>query len=266
VASALHPGSKTRKLKLQRPLAFVDIETTGLNPLSDRIVEIAVVKMLPDGKTGQFHSRINPEMRIPAEASFVHGITNTDVQDKPIFKSVATRLAKMLSGCDLSGFNVSTFDIQCLQEEFRRARVEFSINDRHVVDVQRIYHLKEPRDLAAAYRFYCQSDHMRAHSALDDALVSLKVLLSQVQRYSDLPNSVEGLARFCIRRSRGRFLDSERWFEGRDGKPHFARGKHRGRPLDEVAKYEPDYLVWILEQGVATDTARIIRRVLRPLV
>jgi len=257
------PTRAQRELVLRRPLTFIDLETTGLNSLIDRIVEIGLLKVMPDGSELYFHSIVNPEIKIPLEASHIHGITIRDVRDKPTFRTIAPRIAKFLADCDLAGFNLASFDLAVLQEEFKRSQVEFSLQDRRVVDVQRIFHFHEPRDLSAAYKFYCAGDHGRAHSAFDDARVSREILDAQLGRYPNLPNTVEKLAEFCEQTLKSRYLDSGRWFEARDGKPHFVRGKHRGRSLREVANLEPDYLDWMLDSDLPVDTAELVNQILR---
>lgn len=253
---------KTR-LSLRRPIAFLDLETTGLNPAIDRIVEIAVLKLRPDGTEESFHSQINPEIRIPIEASRIHGITNKDLRDKPKFEQIAAHLANFLRDCDLAGFNIGNFDVLILQEEFRRAGREFSMAKRSQVDIQRIYHIQEPRDLTAAYKFYCGFEHERAHSAFEDVKACRQILEAQLEKHSDLPSEVVKLAEFCDRDKKSRFMDSGRWFEPRDRKPHFARGQHRGRPLKEIADLEPDYLGWLLETDLPRDTRYMVTRALK---
>lgn len=253
---------RIRRIHLSRPLAFLDLETTGRWPERDRIVEIGVLKLRPEGSTQEFRSHVNPECRIPREATAIHGIRNSQVQDAPTFRELAPKLLGLLAHCDLCGFNISRFDLPCLTAEFRRAGVPFDLHGRSVIDVQAIFHGKEPRDLGAALRFYCGKQHLRAHSALADARACLGILQAQVRRYRDLPCAVEGLAEFSASRDIA-FLDSGRWFEPRDELPWFARGKHWGKALGEVARGEPDYLRWLLgEQGVPEDTKRLVKQAL----
>ncbi|MBN1269055.1 MAG: 3'-5' exonuclease, partial [Kiritimatiellae bacterium] len=181
------------KLKLQRPLAVFDIESTGVNRRKDRIIDLAIVTLLPDGSQSTFTFRVNPEMPIPAQATKVHGITDADVKDCPTFKQVAADVAACLEGCDLAGYNILGFDIPLLEEEFRRAEVPFNMDGRRVVDAQRIFHQNEPRDLTAALKFYCGEMHLGAHGALEDVLATVRVLDGELARYKDLPRDVEGL-------------------------------------------------------------------------
>ena len=180
-------------LKLDRPLAFFDLETTGINTQSDRIIEIAVVKCLPKGIVREFQYRINPEIPIPPSATAVHGITDADVALAPTFAQIAARLLQFLDGCDLSGVNVRRFDLPLLQQEFRRCGLEFSSGERKIVDVQTIYHMKEPRDLSAALRFYCDRDHTGAHSAMADVHATMDIFNAQLRRYDDLPRTIDEL-------------------------------------------------------------------------
>jgi DNA polymerase-3 subunit epsilon len=259
-----NPAPTNRRLALTRPLAFIDLETTGLNTASDRIVEIGILKVMPDGRKHQFYAKLNPEQHISAGASGVHGIEDGEVANRSKFKDITPRVLELLADCDLAGFNVAKFDLLLLQEEFRRVGIEFSLANRGIIDVQRIYHAKEPRDLTAAYKFYCDANHTNAHSAFEDARVCWKVLQGQLERYPDLPNTNAGLAEFCARTKKGgRFMDLGRWFEAKVGEPHFTRGKHVGRALKEVAETDSDYLDWMLGEDVPEDTALMVARALR---
>ena len=170
-------------LKLKKPLTFFDIEATGTHISHDRIIEIAVIKQMPQGTRETWHKRINPGIPIPLEASLIHGIYDKDVKEAPPFKAIAKELAKFLQGCDLSGFNILRFDIPMLVESFTRANVDFSLENRQIVDTQRIFHLMEKRNLTAAYRFYCQQELEGAHSAMADTQAAIEVLEAQVARY-----------------------------------------------------------------------------------
>jgi DNA polymerase III subunit epsilon len=252
---------KSRSLKLERPLAFIDLETTGTAVEFDRIVELGILKITPEGKEFLFCERLNPGIRIPIEATDVHGIADKDVVGKPCFRQVAKRLLKFLDNCDLGGFNINSFDLPLLRMEFSRIGVEFPPESCRIVDVMDIFHLKEPRDLCAAHRFYCGSDHEHAHSALGDAQACWRVLQGQLERYSDLPVTPEELAKFVGGLRKNRFLDSGYWFEQRHGKPAFAKGKHRGKLLSDVCEAEPDYIEWLLQlPDLPKDSSVLIRR------
>lgn len=254
-----HLARKTRRLQLQRPIAVLDLETTGVFIEIDRIVEVGVLKLTCDRERDSFQRRVNPEIKIPQEASAVHGIRDEDVASQPTFREIATSLEEFLSNCDLAGFNILSFDLPILEREFERSGVRFSTEGRHIIDAKAIYHLKEPRDLAAAVGLYCGRGHENAHSAFDDALACLEVVEGQLARYPDLPNSVEELSVFSQQTLQQRYLDSGRWFRSRYGKPAFARGKHIGRNLTEVAIEDPDFVKAILSrEDLPVDTREMI--------
>lgn len=230
--------------ELDRPLVFFDIETTGLDLKRDRIVELAFIKMTPHGDVLERERRFNPEMPIPAEASAVHGISDEDVADELTFCRTARDLAALLDGCDLSGFNVRRFDIPMLVEEFKRCEVDFSLDGRRIVDMQNIFHREERRDLSAAAQFYLGREHEEAHTALGDIRTSAAVLGAQLERYDHVPRDLDGLHTYCEEYAPVR-TEVERWFSGEENERVFRRGKHKGRPLAEVADEAPDYLQWM---------------------
>jgi DNA polymerase-3 subunit epsilon len=184
-----------KNLTLDRALAVFDLETTGTSPGSDRIVEICVAVLLPDGGRDVVTRRVNPGRPIPPEATAVHGISDSDVADAPPFREIAPGLLRLLEGCDLAGFNVLSYDLPLLQAEFERCNLTFDVGDRRIVDAQRIYHRKEPRTLSAAVKFYTGREHAGAHGAEADVLATVDVLDAQIERYPDLPRDVEGLSR-----------------------------------------------------------------------
>jgi DNA polymerase III subunit epsilon len=247
-------------LALERPLAVIDVETTGTNPQVDRIVEISVLKVYPSGERQQRTRRINPGIPIPAEASAVHGIKDADVADQPKFAQVAAGLISFLDGCDLCGFNLKKFDLRVLHAEFARASVPFSLANRAVVDPMEIYHRKEPRNLAAALRFYCDRDHDDGHRAEADVLATAEVLDAMLGRYPDLPRTVAGLQ---TELKSSNAVDTSGFFIRVEGEVRFANGKHRGQPLDAVARHSPDYLSWMLRQDFFEDTKTMVRRALQ---
>jgi DNA polymerase-3 subunit epsilon len=260
----LYPLKRTRLLQLRRPIAVLDLETTGVFLEIDRIVEVGVVRLASKGEMDRFYRRVNPEVKIPQEASVVHGIRDEDVASQPTFKQIAAGLEEFLSNCDLAGFNIFSFDLPILQKEFERSGVRFSMEGRHVIDTKEIYHLKEPRDLTAAVALYCGRCHENAHSAVADALACLDVLEGQLARYPDLPHDVEELSLFSQQMRQQRFLDSGRWFQSRYGKPAFARGKHAGRNLTDVATDDPEFLKSILSrEDLPADTREMILNVLK---
>lgn len=254
---------ESRRLKLQRPIAVIDLETTGTSVDADRIVEVGILKVMPDGEMHRFRKRVRPEIKIPKEATQVHGITNADVVNEPRFGAIARDVLKFIRDCDLAGFNIKTFDLLMLQAEFERSGLDFSCDDRHVIDIKEIYHLHETRTLSDAVRFYCNSAHDEAHSALEDAIATWRVLEAQIPKYG-LPQSVPKLAGFVEEVRPSRFLDSGRWFTTRDGTTVFAKGKkHNGESLSKVVREDQEYLEWILGlPDVPKDTKSMIRDML----
>lgn len=231
--------------ELDRPLAFLDLETTGLSTTSDRIVELAVIRISPQGDVLEAVRRFNPGIPISPEATAVHGITDEDVAEEPPFGARAKSLAELLEGCDLGGFNIRRFDLPMLLAEFKRTGVPFSIQDRRLIDAQVIFHREEPRDLSAAARFYLSREHQEAHTALGDIRTTAAVLSAQIQRYPELPRTLDGLHAYCDEVSPFQ-TELDRWFHRRDGELIFRRGKHKGAPLGKVAATAPDYLRWML--------------------
>ena len=247
------------KLKLSKPIVFFDLETTGTNILTDRIVEISVVKVWPDGKEVVKTRRINPGMPIPAEATAVHHITDEDVKDEPHFNQIAKSLAEIFRGCDIAGFNSNRFDVPLLDQEFERAGIQFDLTKTRFIDVQTIYHKKEPRTLSAAYRFYCDKDLEGAHSAAADTYATYEVLKAQLEKYDDLPDNVEELSEFA---SNGRNVD----FVGRlvydDQKREVINfGKYKGRIAEEVLRKDPSYYSWIMQGDFPKNTKDCFTRI-----
>lgn len=231
-------------LQLTKPIAFIDLETTGINLGTDRIVEIAIVKILPDGTKSMKRKIINPEMPIPAASSEVHGITDEMVKDAPTFKQAAHELKQMLDGCDIAGYNSNRFDIPLLMEEFLRVQVEFDMKGRKLIDVQKIFHQMEQRTLSAAYKFYCNKKLEGAHSAEADAAATYEILLAQLERYPALGNSVDSVLKVIGEET---IVDFARRFIFENGVEIFNFGKHKGRPVSEVLKAEPQYYDWMMK-------------------
>ena len=230
-------------LQITKPLAFIDLETTGVNLGTDRIVEIAIVKILPDGSKSVKRKIINPEMPIPKTSSDVHGITDDMVKEAPTFAQAAQELKQMLDGCDLAGYNSNRFDIPLLVEEFLRVNVDFDMKGRKLLDVQNIFHKMEQRTLSAAYKFYCNKNLEAAHSAEADATATYEVLLSQLERYPELGRTVE-----TIHKAIGEevIVDFARRFVMDNGIEVFNFGKYKGKPVAEVLKAEPQYYDWMM--------------------
>jgi len=231
-------------LQLLKPLAIIDLEATGMNLSTDRIVEIAIVKVMPDGKQVVKRKLLNPEMPIPAGVTEIHGITDEMVKDAPTFRQVANEIRQFIDNADLAGYNSNRFDIPLLVEEFLRASLELDFKNRKLVDVQKIFHSMEPRTLTAAYRFYCNEDLANAHSAEADASATWKVLQSQVQRYPQLGLTIESILK-CI--GEENMVDFARRMIMDNGREVFNFGKHKGRAVTDVLKAEPQYYDWMMK-------------------
>lgn len=248
------------KLNLKNPLVFFDLETTGLNISEARIVELSFLKVHPNGEEEVKSRRVNPEIPIPAEATAIHGITDEDVKDCPTFKQIAKSLANHLEGCDLAGFNSNRFDVPMLAEEFLRAGVDFDMSKPKLIDVQIIYHKKEPRTLEAAYQFYCNKELENSHSAEVDARATYEVFKSQLEHYSDLENDIEVLAEEYgnIKNNvdlAGRFVFNDKGVEV------FNFGKHRGKPVADVLKNEPSYYSWMMDGNFPLNTKQVLTKI-----
>lgn len=231
-------------LQLKKPLAFIDLETTGVNLGTDRIVEIAIVKILTDGTKSVKRKLINPGMPIPKGASDVHGITDDMVKDAPVFKQVAQELKQMLDGCDLAGYNSNRFDIPLLMEEFLRAQVDFDMKSRKLLDIQNIFHKMEPRTLGAAYKFYCNKNLDGAHGAEVDAAATYEVLEAQIERYPELGNNIDSILKVI---GEDQIVDFARRFIMENGIEVFNFGKFKGRPVADVLRSEPQYYDWMMK-------------------
>jgi DNA polymerase-3 subunit epsilon len=247
------------ELKLRRPIAFIDIETTGINVSSDRIVEISVLKLSPGGKEEWMSTRVNPEIPIPPKSTAIHGITDKDVENAPTFKEIAKNLAVFLEGSDLAGYNAIKFDIPVIAEEFLRVNIDFNFLKRKYVDVQVIFHKKEQRTLSAAYLFYCSKALENAHSSKADTQATFEVLKAQLDRYQDLENDVEKLAVFSSFNSNvdfaGRIIFDENGIE------IFNFGKHKGKPVLTVFKEEPSYYSWMMNGDFPLYTKKILTEI-----
>jgi len=231
-------------LQLTKPLAFIDLETTGINLATDRIIEIAIVKVLSDGKRSIKRKLINPQIPIPKQSSDLHGITDEMVKDAPMFKEVAQELKQMLDGCDIAGYNSNRFDIPMLVEEFLRAEVDFDMKGRRLLDVQNIFHKMEQRTLSAAYKFYCNKILEGAHSAEIDATATHEILIAQLERYPDLGTSIDSVLKLIGEEP---IVDFARRFIMENGIEIFNFGKYKGRAVAEVLRTEPQYYDWMMK-------------------
>ncbi len=244
------------KLQLHKPICFFDLETTGVNVTQDKIVEIAVLKVFPNGNKESFTWRVNPEIPIPKEASDVHGITDEMVANEPTFRELAPKIYNLIKDSDLGGFNSNRFDIPLLAEEFLRAGIDFDLKKNQAIDVQTIFHKKEKRTLEAAYKFYCDKDLKDAHSALADTQATFEVLLAQLEKYEDLDQDVSSLAEFSSHRSFADFAG----FIGynKDEEEIFLFGKHKGARVADVLEKEPGYFGWILNADFPLYTKKVL--------
>ena len=246
-------------LNLKNPLVFFDLETTGVNITRDRIVEISVLKVHPNGKEETKTRRINPEMSIPPESTAIHGITDEDVKDCPTFKQVAKSFVDLLEGCDMAGFNSSRFDVPMLTEEFLRAGVDFDTDNRKFVDVQIIFHRKEQRTLEAAYAFYCDKKLENAHSAEADVIATYEVLKSQLDKYNDLENDINFLSKEYSSFNNNVDLAGRIIFNDK-GVEVFNFGKHRGKSVIEVLNKEPSYYSWMMDGDFPLNTKKVLTK------
>lgn len=260
------------ELNLTRPLAIFDLETTGTNVSTDRIVEICVVKVMPGGSQDILLQRINPGMHIPREATLIHGITDLDVKDSPSFGDFAAQLEAFLTDCDLSGYNAIKFDIPLLVEEFLRVGIDFSLMNRHIVDVQNIFHKMEPRTLKAAYKYYCQKNLEMAHTAEADTLATLEVLKAQLDLYDGVEytdpdgvtsepvrNDVKALHDFSFYTRNVDLVGHIVFNEKQEEVLNF--GKYKGQAVESVFKREPSYFDWMMKSQFPLSTKKVIQMI-----
>ncbi|MDR1887408.1 MAG: 3'-5' exonuclease [Prevotellaceae bacterium] len=252
------------KLNLENPIIVFDLEATGLSLVSDRIVEISIIKIFPNGDEEFKTRRINPEIPIPEEATKIHGITDEDVKDCPKFREIAKSLALFIEGCDLAGYNVFKFDIPLLGEEFLRAGLNVNLHNRKVVDVQNIFHNMEQRTLVAAYKFYCNRTLENAHNAEADTKATYEVLQSQLDRYPELQNNVKFLSEFSV--NTRNFDYAARIIADKDDEPVFNFGKYKGRKVREIFAIEPTYYSWIMNGEFTLDTKRVLSEIRSSMV
>ncbi len=247
------------ELQLKKPIIFFDLETTGVNILRDRIVEISYIKVMPSGEEIERTMRINPGMPIPPESTAVHHITDDDVRDCPRFKDVARELAQVFMGCDIAGYNSNRFDVPLLMQEFSNAGVDIDLARHNFVDVQNIFHKMEQRTLVAAYRFYCDKDLDNAHSANADTRATYEVLKAQLDRYPSLKNDISFLAEFSRMNKNADLMGRIVFNEA--GKEVFNFGKYKGQEVEKIFAREPGYYSWMMQGEFAEDTKRVITRI-----
>jgi len=257
----MNKGRKiTQLIKLDKPLVIFDLETTGLSVNLDRIVEIAYLKIRPDGEILKGGWLLNPEMKIPAEASAIHGISDEKVKKAPTFKDKAGELYEIFKDCVYSGFNAYNFDLPMLKREFLRAGLDFDYANAKVIDAKVIYHKMEPRDLAAAYKFYCQKEHADAHSASADVAATAEILAKQLEKYEET-RDWDFLYKIH-HAADDRFVDTDRKFYWRGGEAFFAFSKHKDRSLADVAEKDPGFLDWILSADFSDEAKEIVHKAL----
>ena len=249
-------------LSIDRPIVFIDIETTGLDKSRDKIIEFSAIKISPDGNEKQLTLRINPEIPIPKEATEVHGITDKDVVDRPKFYQCAVDIRNFLNGSDLAGFNIIGFDLPILETEFRRANVEFSHEGRNLIDSQIIFHMLEPRNLDAAYRKYCGKELDNAHKAEADVQASVEVLVGQLHQHPELPRDIQKLADYCLP-ERANYIDAEGKFIWSNGEAICSFGKFKGMSLKHIAESEPGYLEWLSRADFSLEVQDLAKRAMQ---
>jgi DNA polymerase-3 subunit epsilon len=247
-------------LLLNRPIAFIDLETTGVNLSTDRIVEVAIIKILPDGSRQVKRKLINPEMPIPQVVIDIHGISDEMVKDAPTFKQAGNELKQFIENCDFAGYNSNRFDIPMLMEEFLRAGMVMDLTTRRMVDVQHIFYTMEPRTLTAAYKYYCEKELIDAHSAEADVNATIDVLMAQIERYPKLGNTVDSILGMI---GEEKIVDYARRFLFDDkGVEVFNFGKHKGRPVTDVLKAEPQYYDWMMRGDFPLHTKQKLTEIL----
>jgi len=244
------------QLNLKKPICFFDLETTGINISKDRVVEISILKVFPNGNKESKTWLVNPEMPIPAETSAIHGITDEKVANEPTFKALSKEINAMIKDCDLAGFNSNRFDIPLLAEEMLRAEVDFDMKNRVAIDVQTIFHKMEQRTLSAAYKFYCDQSLENAHSAEADTMATYEVLKAQIERYEDLENDTKFLAEFSAHK---KFADFAGFIAyNKEGVECFSFGKHKGKAVEDVLDKEPGYFGWLLNADFPLYTKKVL--------
>ncbi|GEQ85782.1 DNA polymerase III subunit epsilon [Patiriisocius marinistellae] len=247
------------ELQLTKPICFFDLETTGINIAVDRIVEISILKVFPNGNKESHTWRVNPTVPIPAATTAVHGITDEMVANEPTFNELAKKVYDLIKDSDLGGFNSNRFDIPLLAEELLRAEVDFDMKKNLAIDVQTIFHKKEKRTLEAAYKFYCDKDLVDAHSAAADTNATYEVLKAQLDKYKDLENDMPMLAEYSTHK---KFADFAGYIGyNKQGKEMFAFGKHKGTLVEDVLENEPGYFGWLLNADFPLYTKKVLTRI-----
>ncbi len=246
-------------LELTRPICFIDLETTGINVSTDRIVEIAIVKIGIDGSKQIKRRLVNPEMPIPKASSDVHGITDEMVKDAPSFKAIANEIKQFMEGADIGGYNSNRFDVPMLNEEFLRSGISVDIESRKLLDVQKVFHMMEQRTLSAAYQFYCHKTLEDAHTAEADATATWEILEAQIERYPQIGKTVESIVKFT---GEDQIIDFARRLVYENNIAVFNFGKHKGKPVTQVLREEPQYYDWMMKGDFALHTKQKLTEIL----
>ena len=241
----------------ERPIVFFDLETTGVDIENDRIVELALVKIDTSGKETIYETRINPLIPIPDEVSDIHGIYDEDVQDSPTFEEVSENIENFIEGCDLAGYNIRKFDIPLLQNEFDRCETDIDLYEVYQIDIMKICHKMEQRNLSWALNYYCGESHDNAHAALDDVKATMKIFSAQLSKYSDLPETVEELDEFCDDRDPNWF-DADGKFIWKQGKLYFNFGKYNGQSLEDIIENDSGYIRWIIKAEFSDEVKNLL--------
>lgn len=247
------------QLQLKRPIVFFDLETTGTDPAKDRIIELALVKLQPDGRRDKYVKRVNPGVPIPPSSTEIHGISDEDVKDAPLFKHIAHEVYEWMKGCDMGGYSSGKFDLPLLAEEFLRSNIDVDFTDRHMIDVQQIFFKMESRTLSAAYNFYCSKQLENAHSAEADIMATIEVLEAQLDRYDALSRDVKELHDYT---TQDEYVDYARRIVMKDGHPVFNFGKNKGLKVEDVFTREPQYYDWMMQADFALHTKQKISEIL----
>ncbi|MFP4046763.1 MAG: exonuclease domain-containing protein [Bacteroidales bacterium] len=247
------------KLQLTKPIVFFDLETTGMDIAKDRIVEISLLKVYPNGDSESKTMKINPEMPIPPKTTEIHGITDEDVKNSPAFSEVAKQIQQFIEGCDLAGFNSNRFDLPLLAEEFIRVGVDYDLKKQRFIDVQVIFHKMEKRNLSAAYRFYCNKELKNAHSAEADTEATYEILKAQIEKYDELQNDVQKLSEFSSHNKNADFAG--RIIYNDKGEEIFNFGKYKGKVVEEVLQKDPAYYGWIINNDFPLYTKRVLTNI-----
>ena len=257
-------------MKINKPLVFFDIESTGLDITKDKIIEITILKLSISGRKNSFTFRINPEIPIPSENSKIHGIYDKDVKNSPSFKKVGNKIKKLLYKCDLVGFNILKFDLPILIEEFKNNKISFSINNINIIDVQKLYHLMEKRNLSSAYKFYCNKTLKHSHSSFSDTMATYEIFLNQLKKYDnqevfDLKGNKMGKISKNLNKINNTLNNNMIDLEGRfimdNDDPVFNFGKYKGKKIKEILKKNPGYFNWIIKGKFSNDTKENLKKI-----